>query len=213
MISKSPVIKGLYAITPDELNSEYLYEKVRQVLAGGASVLQYRNKKANQNMLYNQALMLRKITREWGVLYLINDHPTLAAEVDADGVHLGGEDGSVARARHCLGANKLIGASCYNRPDLARAAVTQGADYLAFGAFFPSLIKPKAARAEPEILRWARHEFSKPLVAIGGITQDNAASLLAAGADALAVISAIFETKQPQISAQQFSTLIQKGAL
>lgn len=210
MTLASPGIKGLYAVTPDELDSERLLAKVRAVLQGGVAVVQYRNKQADKNTLYNQALALRDLTREFNAVYLINDYPELAAQVDADGVHLGGEDGSVAAARHCLGAQKIIGVSCYNRPELARAAAEQGADYLAFGAFFPSSIKPNAVRAEADILRWARQQFSLPLVAIGGITEANGGSLLTAGADALAVISALFDADNPQIAAQQFSTLIQK---
>jgi thiamine-phosphate pyrophosphorylase len=210
VILKSLVISGLYAVTPNELNTAELLRKVRAVLQGGATVLQYRNKQADKKTLYNQALALRDLTREFGALYLINDHPELAAQVDADGVHLGGEDGSVAAARHCLGAQKIIGVSCYNRQELARAAVAQGADYLAFGAFFSSSIKPNAVRAEADILRWARQQFSLPLVAIGGITLVNGASLLDAGANSLAVISALFDVGDPKVAAQQFSTLIQK---
>lgn len=209
-MSKKPVIKGLYAITPDELDTAELLRKTRQVLRGGGTVLQYRNKIADKNTRLNQSIALKELTREFGATFIINDDALLAKQVDADGVHLGGDDGSVAAAREILGNEKIIGVSCYNQPDLALAAVQQGADYVAFGAFFSSSVKPEAVRATPEILHWARKELTVPLVAIGGITLTNAASLLDAGANALAVISAIFDAEDIQSSAQQFSTLFNK---
>jgi thiamine-phosphate pyrophosphorylase len=131
----------------------------------------------------------------------------LARRVDADGVHLGGEDGSVAAALSVLGQAKLIGVSCYNRAALAHEAVRQGADYVAFGSFFASTVKPDAVAASPDLLRQARREIAVPLVAIGGITIDNGALLLEAGANALAVISAVFGAADIRDAAQQFSNL------
>jgi thiamine-phosphate pyrophosphorylase len=138
---------------------------------------------------------------------IINDDVILAQQVDADGVHLGGEDGSVIAARAQLGRSKLIGVSCYNRLELAHEAVQQGADYVAFGSFFASLVKRNAVAASPDLLRQARREISVPVVAIGGITVDNGAQLLEAGADALAVISAVFGAADIQGIARQFSNL------
>jgi thiamine-phosphate pyrophosphorylase len=131
----------------------------------------------------------------------------LAQQVAADGVHLGGEDGSVAAARALLGSGKVIGVSCYNRLALARDAVRQGADYVAFGSFFPSMVKPDAVAASPGLLRQARREIAVPLVAIGGITVHNGAQLLEAGANALAVISAVFGASDVQGAARRFSIL------
>jgi len=203
-------ISGLYAITPDETDTAELLRKVRLALLGNAHVLQYRNKLADTELKLQQALALRQLASEFDVTYLVNDDPYLAVQVDADGVHLGGEDGSVAVARALLGETKIIGVSCYNRASLALDATTQGADYIAFGAFFPSDVKPGAKKAELELLRTARKELSLPIVAIGGITHQNGAALIEAGADALAVISALWKAPNIQTSAQQFSTLFSR---
>jgi len=200
-------ISGLYAITPDEPDTAELQRKVRLALLGGARILQYRNKAASAALRMEQAIALRKLTGEFAVPLIINDDARLAQRVDADGVHLGGEDGSVAAARAVLGGGKLIGVSCYNRVALAHEAVRQGADYVAFGSFFASAVKPDAVAASPELLRQARREMAVPLVAIGGISADNGAQLLEAGANALAVISAVFGATDIQRAARQFSVL------
>ena len=201
-------IRGLYAITPNEADTEDLLRKVRLALLGGARVLQYRNKAADAVLRLEQARALRELTHEFSVPLIINDDAMLAQQVDADGVHLGGEDGSVAAARTALGrSGKLIGASCYNRMALAHEAVRQGADYVAFGSFFASAVKPGAVSASPDLLRQARREIALPLVAIGGITALNGAQLLEAGADALAVISAVFGAADIQVAARQFANL------
>ena len=122
-------------------------------------------------------------------------------------MHLGGDDGSVAAARKCLGNDKIIGVSCYNHIEIAQQAVQQGADYVAFGAFFASSVKPNAPVATLELLQQARRELSVPIVVIGGITLQNGNQLIKAGADALAVISAVFGATDIQHAAQQFSTL------
>ena len=176
-------------------------------MLGGARVLQYRNKVADAALRLEQARALRELTHEFSVPLIINDDAMLARQVDADGVHLGGEDGSVAAARAVLGSGKLIGVSCYNRLALAHEAVRQGADYVAFGSFFASTVKPDAVSASPDLLRQARREIAVPLVAIGGITVHNGAQLLEAGADALAVISAVFSAADIQDAARQFSNL------
>ena len=201
------VISGLYAITPDEPATEELLRKVRLALLGGARVLQYRNKAADAVLRLEQARALRDLTYEFSVPLIINDEAVLAQRINADGVHLGGEDGSVVAARELLGSGKLIGVSCYNRMALAHEAVRQGADYVAFGSFFASTVKPGAVAASPDLLRQARREIAVPLVAIGGITVHNAAQLLEAGADALAVISAVFSATDIQDAARQFSRL------
>ena len=205
--SPSVRIKGLYAITPDEPDTDELVRKVRLALSGGARVVQYRNKTAEAELRLEQARALMALASEYSVPLIINDDAVLAQRVDADGVHLGSEDGSIASARMVLGGGKLIGVSCYNRLDLAREAVREGADYIAFGSFFASAVKPDAVSASLELLRQARREFVVPIVAIGGITAHNAKQLLDAGADALAVISAVFGAADIRSIAQRLSAL------
>ena len=205
--SRNCLIRGLYAITPDETDTPELLRKVRLVLMGGARVLQYRNKIAGDAMRLEQAGALRELTHEFSVPLVINDDVRLAQQTDADGVHLGGQDGSVAAAREILGSTRLIGVSCYNQAESARRAVRQGADYVAFGSFFPSTVKPDAVSATPDLLLRARREIAVPLVAIGGITVHNAGPLIEAGADALAVISAVFGATDIENAARRFSTL------
>ncbi len=209
-LATKPSVAGLYAITPDLADTSELLRKVRLALQGGARVLQYRNKIADAALQLRQASALRDITREFNTTFIVNDDATLAAQVDADGVHLGGEDGSVAAARALLGETKLLGVSCYNRAPLALAAVQQGADYVAFGAFFPSSVKPEAVKAEVSMLRETRHEIHVPIVAIGGITQQNGAMLIEAGADSLAVISALWDAPDIEQAAKEFSTLFSR---
>jgi len=201
------LVSGLYAITPDELNTAELLRKVRLALLGGARVVQYRNKIAAAALRREQAEALRELTREFAVPLIINDDALLAQQVGADGVHLGGADGSVADARKLLGSGRLIGVSCYNRLALAHEAVRLGADYVAFGSFFASTVKPDAVAATPDLLRQSRRELAVPLVAIGGIDAQNGALLLEAGANALAVISAVFAAPDIQFAARQFSVL------
>jgi len=198
-------IKGLYAITPDEPDTKELLRKVRLALIGGARILQYRNKKADADLRLAQAKALRELTYQFSVPLIINDEAVLAQQTDADGVHLGREDDSVFAARTMLGSGKIIGVSCYNRIALAHEAVRQGADYVAFGSFFSSAVKPGAVAVSPDLLRQARREIALPLVAIGGITTRNCAQLLDAGANALAVISAVFSADDIQDTARQFS--------
>jgi thiamine-phosphate pyrophosphorylase len=200
-------IAGLYAITPDGLTTNGLLSCSRLVLQGGARVLQYRNKVANDALKFEQASALRLLTKEFGAQLIINDEVALAVKVDADGVHLGATDGEILLARAQLGADKLIGASCYNRFDLAQMAATQGADYIAFGAFFSTEIKPNAPQADIALLRQARAKLNLPVVAIGGITAQNGVALIEAGADALAVISAVFSAPDIELAAQEFSNL------
>jgi thiamine-phosphate pyrophosphorylase len=206
----SSAIKGVYALTPDSLNTEDLLLRVRQAMKGGVQVLQYRNKVADAVLRLAQAQALRALTQMYGVTFIVNDDAQLAATVDADGVHLGAADGEVHKARDILGTNKLIGVSCYNRLQLARDAVGAGADYVAFGVFYTSTVKPEAVVAKPELLRDARAELSVPIVAIGGITAENGAVLVQAGANALAVISAVFDATDIQRSVQALNKLFRK---
>ncbi|MBA3024456.1 MAG: thiamine phosphate synthase [Sideroxydans sp.] len=211
MQARRRVIKGLYAITADELDTRKLLEHVEQALRGGAGVLQYRNKLADASLQLEQAMALREMTREFGAIFIVNDDVQLASQVSADGVHLGAEDGGIAAARAVLGRDSLIGASCYNRAPLAVDAERQGADYVAFGAFFPSSVKPGAVAAEVAMLQSVRHELKVTVVAIGGITIENGGQLVKAGADALAVISALWQAPDIEQAAKEFSQLFEQG--
>ncbi|MGH8072661.1 MAG: thiamine phosphate synthase [Lysobacter sp.] len=194
---------GLYAITPDEPDSGRLLERVEVVLAAGATWLQYRNKSADASLRAQQARLLQPACARHGVPLIINDDWRLAAAVGADGVHLGKDDGELATARAALGPGAIVGASCYDSLELARNAVAVGADYVAFGAFFPSPTKPDARVANPALLA-AAASLGVPLVAIGGITPDNGASLVDAGADLLAVISGVFDAPDPDAATRAY---------
>jgi thiamine-phosphate pyrophosphorylase len=187
-------LRGLYAVTPELADRELLLRKVALALAGGIAMLQYRNKSL-QNL--HHARELAALCRRAGVPFIVNDDLELALACDADGVHLGREDGPLAAARARLGT-KLLGASCYDSFAAARAAVAAGADYVAFGSVFPSPTKPSAVRAPHSLFGEAR-TLGVPLVAIGGITVKNAPQLLQAGADGLAVVSDLFDA--PDIAA------------
>jgi len=189
-------LRGLYAITPDIVDIGVLVAKVEAAIAGGAQAIQYRNKAAPMPLRRKQAAMLARVCGGGGALFIVNDDVALAREVGAAGVHLGEDDVDLARARDSLGEEMLIGVSCYNDIARARRLVAEGADYIAFGSFHASSTKPGARRAEPTLLRRAR-SLHVPVVAIGGITAANGRELVAAGADALAVISAVFEPDTP----------------
>jgi thiamine-phosphate pyrophosphorylase len=189
--SRAERLRGLYALTPELDDTTVLLAKVAAALEGGAAAIQYRNKDATASLRQTQALALARLHAARGALYLVNDDPALAASVGADGVHLGEDDASIMSARELLGPDRIIGVSCYNDFERARAAVEAGADYVAFGSFFPSSTKPAARRADLGLLQRAR-SLGVPVVAIGGIDADNARMLIDAGADAVAIISAVF---------------------
>jgi thiamine-phosphate pyrophosphorylase len=200
-------ISGLYAVTPETRDGDWLAVQVERALIGGAQVVQYRNKSADLDLRRRQAVRLRDLCRLHEAALIINDDVGLALEMDADGVHLGRDDQSLVEARAMLGAGKLIGISCYDSLGRADEAQRSGADYVAFGSFFPSSVKPQAARASLELLREARLELRLPVVAIGGITPDNGAALVEAGADALAAISALFQVTDTLSAARAFARL------
>ena len=182
---------GLYAVTPECADTRRLVAQVAAAVDGGAALVQYRNKALDAAQRRAQARTLAATPDVRRALLIVNDDPDLACEVDADGVHVGEDDGSVGEARARVGPDRIIGVSCYDDFDRARAAVDAGADYVAFGSFFASPVKPDARRARIELLGRAR-TLGVPIVAIGGITASNAATLLDAGADAVAVISDVF---------------------
>ena len=184
-------MRGLYAVTPDSADTEALVRKVEHALQGGIALLQYRNKLASGKARFAEAMRLAQLARGYGVPLIVNDDIALALEVGAQGAHLGREDGDLVEARRRL-PGRLLGASCYNDLALARRAVTQGADYVAFGSVYASSTKPGAVRAPLELFTQAR-ALKVPLCAIGGITLENAAALVQAGADLLAVITDLFD--------------------
>lgn len=189
-------LRGVYLITPDIDDSGLLLDRTRAALEGGLALLQYRNKSASAELRHQQASLLLALCRCHSVPLIINDDQELAQRIGAEGVHLGGEDGCLATARSRLGTHALIGASCYASLDRAQRAQREGASYVAFGAFAPSATKPAAARAHPALLTEAQG-LRLPLVAIGGITPALAPSLVAAGADLLAVITAVYSAADP----------------
>lgn len=197
-------IAGLYAITDSGLLQGRLLTAVADALAGGARIVQYRDKSSDPVRRRQEATALLALCRRHDVPLLINDDVGLARDIGADGVHLGQGDAALADARHQLGAQAIIGITCHDSLDLAAAAAAGGADYLAFGALFSSASKPGARRCPPAILSEARR-FRLPLVAIGGITPDNAKDVIAAGADALAVIASLWQTTDIVGRAHQFS--------
>lgn len=201
-------MKGLYAITPDTASTEVLTRMVEQALAGGVAILQYRNKLADPALRREQASALLRLTRARRIPLIINDDVALAAEIDADGAHVGRDDDAVAAARTKL-PGKLLGASCYASLEAAYGAVAAGADHIAFGSVFASGTKPDAVRA-PLSLFGAAKPLGVPLVAIGGITTDNACMAISAGADCLAIISDLFGAADIAGRAALYQTLFEK---
>jgi thiamine-phosphate pyrophosphorylase len=202
--------RGLYAITPDEADTHRLLARVETVLRAGAALLQYRNKSASEDLRTEQALALQPLCRSFEVPLIINDDWALAAAIGAAGVHLGEDDGEVALARHELGTEAIVGASCYDNLGLARQAVFAGASYVAFGAFFPSPTKPNARRASLELLQEAA-ALGVPRVVIGGITPDNARPLVEAGVDLIAVISGVFDAPDPAAATRAYVSCFEES--
>ena len=196
--------QGLYAITDGPRVD--LLAACEAALDGGATLLQYRDKTHDAPRRFAEARALVSLCSRFGVPLIVNDDVELAAAVRAAGVHLGEDDVDVASARGRLGADAIIGVSCYDSLDRARTLAAAGADYLAFGAFHPSPTKPNARTATPALLREAK-PLGVPLVAIGGITAANGATLIDAGASYLAVISAVFGTRDVRGAARSFAVL------
>lgn len=191
-----PAPCGLYLITPDEVDTARLLARTAPLLAEGVTWLQYRNKTAGAALRQQQALALQELCTANQVPLIINDDVRLAKSLGAAGVHLGEDDGDIAAARALLGTKAIIGASCYDQLVLAEAAVAAGADYVAFGAFFPTRSKTGTRHADPRLLGEAA-SLGVPRVAIGGITPDNARALVEAGADLVAVISGVYDAPDP----------------
>ena len=207
-MGQSELPRGLYAITDSGLTpAGELTTRVAQAIAGGAVMIQYREKHKPRDVQQQEAAALQALCRERGVPLIINDDIELAIRVGAAGVHLGREDASIAQAREQLGSRAIIGISCYNRLERARTAAAAGASYVAFGRFFPSATKPDAVQAEPVLLQQARVQLDLPVAAIGGITPENAAGLVAAGAELLAVIHGVFAQPDIEAAARHYAAL------
>lgn len=200
--------QGLYAITQTENRTDdEIIAAVTAVLKGGAAVLQYRDKSVNDNHALARELL--RLCQSYQIPFIINDDVVLAEKLGANGVHLGKQDGDVVSARQRLGAQAIIGISCYNSLDRAKTMQDQGADYVAFGRFFPSTSKPLAAPADLETLKIAKQVLTIPIVAIGGILPNNACQLLDAGADVLAVIAGVFSAEDPEQATRDYLKVIE----
>jgi len=199
--------RGLYAITPNIADTAVLLHKVEQALKGGIVLLQYRDKISNENELLSRAIAIHELCLQYKIPLIINDSPELALASHAEGVHLGQGDGSIKDARELLGDSAIIGLTCHHHSNLALDAEEQKADYLALGRFFPSSSKPGEALATTEILANIRRKTHIPIVAIGGITRNNAKPIINAGADYIAVIDDIFSQENITETCQEYLTL------
>lgn len=203
-------LRGLCAVTVDDMLLPRLSALVNAALEGGTQFIQYRNKAASRPLRRAQAAEMLRICRDAGARLIINDDVWLAVEIGADGAHLGRGDapgGSLAAAREALGPKRILGVSCYNELALAEEAAAAGADYVAFGSMFPSRTKPNAVRAPLQLLGEAKRRLGLPVAAIGGITLENAPQLLAAGADMLAVVSDLFDAMDIRARAEAYQQL------
>ena len=207
--TRTEAIRGLYAVTPDEPDTQRLCALVEAAVRGGARLVQYRNKTAPEALRREQAAALLAICRRYGVPLIVNDHLELALAIGADGLHLGRDDGNPAEARARL-PDAIIGVSCYDEIARAEAARAAGADYVAFGRFFPSTTKPGNIRASLELVAEAKRRVGLPVVGIGGITLENAPSLVRGGVDALAVVSALFDSPDVEATARRFADLYER---
>lgn len=203
-----PKMQGLYAIVDTGvLGWDKLIPAATAAIQGGARIIQFRDKSTHHHQRQAAATALQTLCQQHQVLFIINDDVALAAKIGADGVHLGQDDVALSQARQVLPTSAIIGISCYNDLALANAVVAAGADYVAFGAFFSSSTKPQAQQAQLTVLQAAKQQLSVPVVAIGGITPENAAPLVAAGADMLAVISGLWHAPNITLAAKRYNAL------
>jgi thiamine-phosphate pyrophosphorylase len=201
----SGAIRGLYVLTPDEHDASRLVDRVAAAIAGGARLVQYRSKGAPDAIRREQARALQALCAARSVPLIVNDDPALAAEIGAAGVHVGADDVPAAAARAIVGPDAIVGVSCYADLERARRAIGDGADYVAFGSFFSSPTKPHAVRADTRLVREAKAIAAVPVVAIGGITAADVDALRAAGVDAVAVISAVFDAPDIEAAARRIA--------
>lgn len=200
-------MKGLYLVTPDWDDTDRLVAASEQAIAGGAALLQYRHKTAGESLRAEQAAALLAVCRRLNVPLIVNDHVDLCERLDADGIHVGGTDASVATVRARLGADKIVGASCYGDLQLARDAAAAGASYVAFGGFYPSRVKQYEVTTSPGIITQALSELAVPVCVIGGMTVENSRPLVELGAHMVAAISSVYLADDRQSAASAFAVL------
>ncbi|WP_206605670.1 thiamine phosphate synthase [Pelagibaculum spongiae] len=209
---KLACLRGLYVITDEQLTAgDSLAKKLEAALEGGAKVVQYRDKSHGFDYRLAQALRAQTLCFAYDALFLINDDIELASYMLADGVHLGQSDISLTEAREKLGERAIIGISCEGSIELAEKAVEQGADYIAFGAIYPSKTKPDAATISVDVVQQAKQKFTLPVCAIGGIELSNAQPLLNTGCDMLAVVNSVFGQDDIQQAATSFSQMFEEN--
>ena len=199
----------LYLITPPRIEPKSFSETLKRALDGGdVASFQLRLKDIPDEEILRAGETLLRVTQRAGVAFILNDRPDLAARIGADGVHVGQEDASYSEARTAMGRDRIVGVTCHNSRHLAVEAAEAGADYVAFGAFFPTQTKEPKTRAEPELLQWWSETMVVPCVAIGGITVENCKALIDAGADFLAVAAGVWDHPQgPAAAVQAFNAL------
>ena len=198
------IIKGLYVITPDMTDLNTLIHKTKLAIEGGAFMVQYRSKMQDRVVKMQQCAAILRLCREYDVPCIINDDVEMCHILEADGVHLGVNDDNIAEVRRILGEDAIIGSSCYDQLERAKQAQKEGASYVAFGAMFPTPTKPNAPRATLALLKEAKREIHIPIVAIGGITVNNAHDVIETGIDAIAVITSLYEAKSIKETAETF---------
>ena len=201
------IIKGLYAITPDSADLNTLIQKTKSAIEGGAFMVQYRSKIQDRDVKMQQCAVILRLCREYEIPCIVNDDVDMCRVLEADGVHLGEKDDNIAEVRHILGEDAIIGSSCYDQLDRAKSAQKEGASYVAFGAMFPTSTKPNAPRATLALLKEAKREIQIPIVAIGGITVNNAHDVIKTGIDAIAVINSLYEAKSIKETAETFAKM------
>ena len=200
-------MKGLYLVTPDWDDTDQLLSITESALKAGVALLQYRHKTATEALRRLQATALRDLCRQYKVPFIINDHLALCEEIDADGVHVGGTDATVAAVRSVMGPDKIIGASCYGDLQRAHDAAAAGANYVAFGGFYPSRVKKYEVSTPVDIISRAKAALTVPVCVIGGMTPENAVPLVNEGADLVAAISSVYQHEHPASAAADFVRL------
>ncbi len=204
-------MRGLYLVTPDWDDTGRLLAVTDLALSAGASLVQYRHKSASPALRAEQGAALLALCRSHGRPLVINDHVDLCRDLDADGVHVGGTDMTVAQARALLGPDKIVGASCYGELKLAEAAQQAGASYVAFGGFYPSPVKKYSFVTPPELVEVWRDRVSLPMVVIGGMTPLNAAPLVTRGASMVAAITSVYAAADPAAAVRDFCALFRRA--
>jgi thiamine-phosphate pyrophosphorylase len=210
MVADTPIIKGIYAITPEEADTNVLVEKVEACIRGGANLIQYRAKQLSADLRYIQAECLKILCDKYNTPLIINDDIELCLHLNAFGVHLGAKDDNITTARKLLGPHKIIGISCYNDWKRVEKAVDDKADYIALGACFPSLTKPAAPQVKLEMIAEVIKKYQTPVVAIGGLDLKNVDLLIQQGVECVALINSLFKEKNIETVTQKFSQLFIK---